>query len=406
MVALENRSFLFLQTIASPFFLQLGKRIAADGHAVHKVNFNGGDQLFWHDFHEIDFRKKPAEFKTFITDQYDRLGITDIILFGDCRTWHVTAIHIAKILDIQVWVFEEGYLRPHWVTLETGGVNGNSDFDFPLTKDIPSTDETAPMGIKSVGGGLKQRITYDFAYNFYCLFLKWKFPHHKTHRPYVIWHEYSTWALRLLKLTWMRPQAKKIIEALSKRKNPVFLFPLQLDSDSQVRIHSSFKGLEKAIDFVIKSFAKHADPKAVLLIKNHPLDNGMINYRQQVQTLSSKLDISDRVQFIDGGDLGKILDYCKGVITINSTVGMTALDKQVPVMVLGSAIYALDGLTATAQDDAFWTNPCLSDISLYEAFKSALLEYCHINGNFYTKTGIQLAVTNSFSRLMNSTKVR
>ncbi len=406
MTSKKNRSFLFLQTIASPFFKQLGTKIAAEGHVVHKINFNGGDQLFWHGFNEIDFRDSPDAFSPFITKTFNRLETTDIILFGDCRPWHILAIDLAKEQNIQVWVFEEGYIRPHWVTLEAGGVNGNSSFDFEKAIKSTPPNNTDAKETVSVGGGLKQRITYDFAYNFFNLFFKWKFPHHKTHRPYAIWHEYATWALRLLKLTRLRPNAKKTIELLSGSHTPVFLFPLQLDTDSQIRIHSKFKGLEKAIESVMRSFAQYSDKNAVLLIKNHPLDNGMINYAKQIQNLSERLNIQGRVEFIDGGDLNKILAYCKGVITINSTVGMTALDQQVPVMVLGSAIYALNGLTATSENIDFWRKPNHPDMSRYEDFKSTLLEHCHVNGNFYTKTGIHLAVANSFSRLMNSTKVR
>ncbi len=85
---------------------------------------------------------------------------------------------------------------------------------------------------------------------------------------------------------------------------------------------------------------------------------------------------------------------------------MTALDQQVPVMVLGSAIYSIRDLIATPEDDDFWTHPKKTDSSLYDSFKSALLVHCHVNGNFYTELGIHLAVANSFARLMNSTKVR
>lgn len=402
----DSRSFLFLQTIASPFFIQLGKQIESAGHTVHKVNFNGGDQLFWHNFNEIDFRAHPEEFEDFLTRQYETLKVTDIVLFGDCRPWHITATGLARDKGIRIWVFEEGYLRPHWITMEAGGVNGNSDFDFPYPDNKHQPDLPKDSVVTSVGGGLKQRVIYDFAYNFATLFLKWKFHYHKTHRPYAIWHEYTTWAIRLAKLTWMRPHARKMINTLSQRSDPVFLFPLQLDTDSQVRVHSEFKGLEKAIDFVITSFADNASDHALLLIKNHPLDNGMINYQNQIQKLSSKLGVEDRVVFIDGGDLNAILGYCKGVVTVNSTVGMTALDNQIPVMVLGSAIYAIEGLIAKADDTDFWTNPRKLDVSLYSAFKSALLAHCHVNGNFYTKAGIHLAVSNSFSRLMQSTKVR
>ena len=40
-----RRSFLVLQGLATHFFVRLGDALAARGHAVHRVNFNGGDRL-------------------------------------------------------------------------------------------------------------------------------------------------------------------------------------------------------------------------------------------------------------------------------------------------------------------------------------------------------------------------
>ncbi|MEH6404342.1 MAG: capsular biosynthesis protein [Sneathiella sp.] len=402
----NTKSFLFLQTIASPFFKQLGMGLSKEGHSVHKINFNGGDWLFWHGFNEINFTGKPSEFTTFVHEIFDQLSVTDIVLFGDCRPWHTKAIELAKLNGIQVWVFEEAYLRPHWVTLEAGGVNGNSSFSFPEILEKSKNNIHNDITDEPVGGGLKHRISYDFAYNFASLFLKWKFPYHKTHRPYVIWHEYASWCRRLIKLTWMRKQAQKTIETLSTRKESVFLFPLQLDSDSQLRVHSDFTDMKDAIAFVIESFTNNADKHSHLLIKNHPLDNGMVNYRQHIEKLAFHHGIESRVFYIDGGDLNKILSFCKGVVTINSTVGMTALDKDIPVMVLGASIFSVKGLVSKFSDTDFWRNPIKPDQTLYEMFKASLMRHCHVNGNFYTKPGIHLAVANSLSRLVNSTKVR
>jgi capsular polysaccharide export protein len=182
----NKKSFLFLQTIASPFFLQLGKALASEGHQVHKINFNGGDWLFWHGLGDISFTHRPAEFAEFLAARLHSLNVSDIVLFGDCRPWHREAIRQARSLDISIWVYEEGYIRPHWITLERNGTNGHSSFSFPADTDRAVQNGDFLAG-EPVGGGLKQRIAFDFAYNFCNLLLKWKFPHHRTHRPYVIW---------------------------------------------------------------------------------------------------------------------------------------------------------------------------------------------------------------------------
>src|SRR5438105_14866683 len=43
----KQRSFLFLQGLATRFFERLGRALADRGYAVHRVNFNGGDRAFW-----------------------------------------------------------------------------------------------------------------------------------------------------------------------------------------------------------------------------------------------------------------------------------------------------------------------------------------------------------------------
>ncbi|WP_458339329.1 capsular polysaccharide export protein, LipB/KpsS family, partial [Bordetella pertussis] len=35
-------------------------------------------------------------------------------------------VALARASGVRVHVFEEGYFRPHWVTLERGGVNAHS----------------------------------------------------------------------------------------------------------------------------------------------------------------------------------------------------------------------------------------------------------------------------------------
>ncbi|WP_169568013.1 capsule biosynthesis protein [Sneathiella limimaris] len=396
----SKRSFLFLQTIASPFFRKLGRKLQSEGYSIRKINFNGGDWFYWHGLNEINYRGRPEKFEDFLGTLIKQEVFTDFVLFGDCRPWHLKAIRLAQKTGIQIWVFEEGYLRPHWVTLEEGGVNANSSFEFDPSSELSKTSE-----FQKLSGGFKQRVTFDFIYNFFNIILKWRFPYHKTHRPYPILIEYAYWIRRLFKLSWQRRQARADIETLSRHEGPVFLFPLQLDSDFQIRLHSPFQGMPGAIDHVLKEFAEKAPENAHLLIKNHPLDNGMLNYRSHIQKEARRLNISGRITFIDGGDLNRILSYAKGVITVNSTVGITALEMQLPVALLGKSIYDSHELIYQGSVEEFWTNPVSTDPLVLEKFKDQLLRNCHVNGNFYTEIGMNLGVKNSFRRMIESSSL-
>ncbi len=101
-----------------PFFHRLGKMLRRSGASVWRVGFNAGDRVFWPDRATyIPFTAPPETWP----DRFDKIvadkGITDIVLYGDVRDIHATAIQRARDLGLMVHVFEEGYLRPYWVTV-------------------------------------------------------------------------------------------------------------------------------------------------------------------------------------------------------------------------------------------------------------------------------------------------
>ena len=123
----DARVFLFLQGPHGPFFHKLGAMLRRAGATVWRVGFNSGDRAFW--FHTKSYIPyvDPADqwlstFEQICTDK----GVTDIVLYGDTRPIHAQAVAAAQARGIDVHVFEEGYMRPYWVTYERGGSNGHS----------------------------------------------------------------------------------------------------------------------------------------------------------------------------------------------------------------------------------------------------------------------------------------
>ena len=80
--------FSFLQGMATRFFERLGQALAGRGHAVSRVNFNGGDRAFWRLPGAVDFCGRPEEWPEFLDRLIVERAISDIILFGDCRPLH------------------------------------------------------------------------------------------------------------------------------------------------------------------------------------------------------------------------------------------------------------------------------------------------------------------------------
>jgi capsular polysaccharide export protein len=395
-----GRSFLFLQGLATRFFGRLGRTLAERGHAVHRVNFNGGDRLFWRLPGSVDFTGRLHEWPEFLDQLLSEKTVSDIILFGDCRPMHRAAIRVAAARAIRVHVFEEGYLRPGWITFEPDGVNGHSrlprDAGWYLDEAarLPPWQEPPPAP-----GTFRRRAVEDVAYNLSSLAAVWRFPYYRTHRPYHVLIEYAGWIRRLAVQRRAAQRAATAIAGLADSDGPLFLFPLQLDDDYQVRVHSPFRAMHLAIEHVLSSFARHAPAAARLVVKLHPLDCGLVDWTGVTAHIAAELGIGDRLSIIDGGDLDRVLDRARGVVTVNSTVGTLALARGVPVAVLGSAVYDIPGLTHKGQLADFWSEPSPPDMALFDAFRRVLAARCLIPGSFFSEAGLRLAVDAAIPRL-------
>ena len=395
-----RRGFLFLQGMATRFFERLGQALADRGHAVHRVNFNGGDRAFWRLPGAVDFNGRPEEWPEFLDRLIIEKAISDIILFGDCRPLHQAAIRVAEARLLRIHVVEEGYLRPDWITFEEGGVNGHSALprdpgwyrdrarSLPPWRDPPA-----------VPGSFRRRAVKDILYTMSSMAGVWRFPHYATHRPYYQLIEYVGWARRLALKRQAERRAAAAIEHLAERPGPLFLFPLQLDCDYQVRVHSPFRAMYLAIEHVLRSFAANAPSAAQLAVKLHPLDSGLVDWAALTRHLAVEFGVADRVSILDGGDMGKLLTRKPAVVTVNSTVGTLALACGLPVIALGKAIYDIAGLTFQGELDAFWTSPAPPDAALFDAFRRVLAARCLIPGSFFNEAGLKLAVNAAVERL-------
>jgi capsular polysaccharide export protein len=396
----SDRAFLFLQGMATRFFKRLGRALAERGHAVHRVNFNAGDRAFWRLSGGIDFCGRPEEWPDFLDRLIVDRAVSDIILFGDCRPLHRAAIRVAERRMLRIHVVEEGYLRPDWITFEEGGVNGNSALPrdpgwyFERARSLPPWSNPP-----SVPGSFRRRAFEDVLYTMTSMAGMWRFPHYATHRPYYQLIEYAGWLRRLALKRRAARRAGAAIEALPTGPEPLFLFPLQLDCDYQVRVHSPFRAMHLAIEHVLASFAGHASSAARLVVKLHPLDSGLVDWAAITRHLAVEFGIADRVIVLDGGDLGRLMERQPAVVTVNSTVGTLALASGLPVIALGKAIYDIAGLTFQGELDDFWSTETTPDRQLFDAFRRVLAARCLIPGSFFNEVGLTLAVNAAVERL-------
>lgn len=392
------RSFLFLQGPPGPFFKQLAAGLRTRGHHCHRINLNGGDWFDWRGTAD-NFSGTPDSWPAFLQEVIKSHKVTDIILFGDCRLYHRSARACAIDQGIAVHVFEEGYIRPDWITLERDGVNGNSSLPRDpeayacLAASLPPVPDH-----ERIAPSVRQRATEAIGYFLASLLLTPRFPGYRSHRPYPILSEFRGWTVRMIAHAGARRRAAQAMAELGPRR--YFLFPLQLDSDHQIRIHSPFAGMRDALATILKSFASHAPEDVALFVKEHPLDNGLHNWRETVMALAYAFGIQDRLVFIEQGDLYTIVEASAGVVTVNSTTGTLALAAGIPVIVLGTAVYDVPGITFQAPLDRFWIAPTAADAALYDAFRRVLVARCLLRGGFSSRAGRSLLLPAAMERLL------
>jgi len=371
---------------------------------VYRINFCGGDRWYWTSRNPWNYQDPIQNLDEYLQRKFEHHRFTDVVLFGDMRPVHKPGIRMAKDYGAHIWVFEEGYIRPNYITLDYGGVNKHSSLPRDPTwyrkagECIRESEEPQPTGYNQL-----IRLGHDVIYNLARYGFHFSFPSYTLHRPQSPLTEYRGWAKRFLFQAVLRKRhAKRLIDHLLEHKISYFLFPLQLHYDSQVLAHSPFDNIQDALRAVLESFAQNARRDQYLIIKNHPLDIGTIKYRTLLRHFQRQYHLGERIIFIDGGDLPTLLQHCQGTVTINSTTGISALHHGSPVHVLGEAIYNMPGLTCQGTLDDFWHCPTRPNAEQVANFIKVVISCTQINGDFYTKKGIAMAVAGSVKRILFS----
>jgi capsular polysaccharide export protein len=169
-----------------------------------------------------------------------------------------------------------------------------------------------------------------------------------------------------------------------------FLVPLQVHIDSQVTNHSCFRSVEAFLRHVVSSFAQHAPEDRFLVIKHHPMDRGYTDYKRMIAALGRESGLADRLIYVHDIHLPTLLRNACGVVTINSTVGLSALYHDTPVKTLGESVYDVPGVVSTLSLPDFWVDPGVVNKDLYRRFKHYMIQQTQINCGFYAPKAMDL----------------
>lgn len=387
----SNRSFLFLQGPHGPFFHRLAKMLAASGAAIWRVGFNRGDQAFWPDASSyIPFRNSADAWEDFLDSLIEDKGVTDLVLYGDTRPIHAQAVALAKKRDLTVHVFEEGYLRPYWVTYERDGSNGNSRLMETSVDQMQSAVSDLDLDLPDAPanwGDMRQHVFYGALYHGFVLLANRAYAQFRPHRTLTVRDEFQLYVRRLalMPLHWLdRVVATRCIKSGGF---PYHLALLQLAHDASFRDHGPFETMEDFLEVLIAGFAEGAPVHHHLVFKAHPLEDGRTPIRDDLRRIARSHGVFDRVHFVRGGKLARLLDDARSAVTVNSTAAQQALWRGLPLKAFGQAVYLKPEFVSDQPIGAFFQNPIRPDSRVYRDYRHYLLETSQVAGSFYSAKG-------------------
>lgn len=391
----SRKRILLLQGPGGFFFRKLNRFLTSAGCEVLHINFNGADQFFNASADARCFRGSPEQWPAWLSEFLIAECIESVILFGDCRPLHVHACRIVAQHQLQLLVFEEGYLRPGFVTCEADGVNARSSIGARFVEEQPPLLGLMPLPDiqKLVMPPVTKfhRIQALFAMglqaSIYLLAMRLgqrHFPHYVHHKQFRLRREAKALvvsAARKLLYRFTQAATRKALIGPLARKS--FIVPLQVFNDSQLTHHSDYDNQNQLVEDVIASFAISARRDDHLVFKHHPMDRGHQHYGKVIRNTADKHQVSDRVHYVHDLHLPSLLRHTRGMVTINSTSGLSALYHGAPVKCLGKCLYDLPGLTHQGALNQFWQHCSAPVGSEVLRLRSLLAQDALVSGSFY-----------------------
>ena len=374
---------LMLQGPFSPLFTKISNQLNKAGCQTHKINLCGGDLIF--NLFDVNskissFGGHPSEWERYVTDFILANSIDFVLFHGDCHFYHAVTRNVCNNHGVKVYVTEEGYIRGGLITLEYGGVNAFSpivstrkDSLFNSHSETPSPVASSPYTDKL------NRLLFCSIYYVFVALGKRKFKHYHHRRKLSFSKEVKRLSTYLLKEALSLLGKKKINNELG---NYIFI-PLQVDFDSQLITHSNYDDNQEFIDDCLLALSQTSNKSIQMVFKNHPESIGYKCYSTYISKKAYELGLDDRVSYLELEDTNHLISNSSGVVTINSTVGLSSLCKYVPTKCMGNAVYK--SISSDQGLVEFITNPKRPDYEEVENFRNMLLSQSLVGGNLYSK---------------------
>ena len=232
----SGKHVLLLQGPLGPFFKNLARDLEENGARVTKINFHGGDWLFY-PRRSVPYRGRMEDWPNYLAQVLAEQKIDVVLMYGDCRPVHRCVREQAERLGVEIGVFEAGYVRPDYITLEQSGINNYSR--VPRSPDFyQSFSGIKPAKPLPVGNVFWHAALWAILYYIASACLRPMFPHYQHHRPLAM-REAFPWVRGLWRKYYYHVKERAVRRGLEKEcSRRFFLVPLQVHNDSQMHMHS------------------------------------------------------------------------------------------------------------------------------------------------------------------------
>tara|TARA_R110002012_G_scaffold314387_2_gene527064 strand:+ start:11601 stop:12758 length:1158 start_codon:yes stop_codon:yes gene_type:complete len=366
-----------------PFAGVLADALTERGAGVARMIFNAGDLLSWRRREGLAYRGNAGAWPQRLAELVP--NFTDVVIFGEGGPYNRAVVALAPTMSARLWVLENGYFRPDWVTVERGGVNAASR----LPRDRSAYSVAVPEGPvpRSVGRILPHHVINISLHHLVQVPGRILFPRYAPAYTAPAWLQCAGHIRRYL-AGLLRPVREADSGTIAAR-GPFFLVCLQREGDTQLLRYSSLPDNTAFLAEVMSSFVRHAPADARLVVKNHPLDPGLLDLRRVTRSLTIERGLDGRVDFIDGGNLADLCRASRGMVVNNSSAALSALGFGTPVRVLGDAFFDFEGLTDQQALDAFWKAPEPPDADLFRRFRATVIVQTQINGSYHAPGAVR-----------------
>jgi capsular polysaccharide export protein len=374
---LAGRRFLIVSAPFGPFGGALAKVLEARGATVERMIFNAGDAMNWRRGGGVVFKGAPDDWAARLPTIAG--AYTDLIVFGEGGPYNRAVLNLATSMNARVWVLENGYFRPDWITVERDGVNGSSR----LPRNSASYAAPVPAHVEpwAVGKILPHHVVNISAYHLAQGLGRPLFPQQVSHYTASPLSQCIGHIRRYVSLAF-RPRETADADVIAARGD-FFIVCLQREGDAQLLRYSQYPDNTAFLTAVMDSFAALAPADVRLVVKNHPLDPGLIDLSRVTRRLAETRKLQGRVDFIDGGNLAQLCRASRGMVVNNSSAALSALGFQTPVKVMGQAFFDFEGLTDQQALGDFWSAPQAPDAALFTRFRAHVIARSQVNGNFH-----------------------